>query len=234
MAAVLACGPKAALSHESAAALWRIRDRESGVIEVSVLTSGGRRRPGALVHRRPHPSGDDLTTHHGIRVTSVIRTLLDLAARLPPSECEAAVNEATRLNLTDPEALRSALDGFQGEPGVAAMRETLDRRTFVLTDSELERRFLRLSRAAGLPLPQTGRMLNGFKVDFYWPDLGLAVETDGLRYHRTAAQQARDRRRDQAHTMAGLTALRFSHGQVRYESERVERTLAAVARRVQG
>jgi hypothetical protein len=80
------------------------------------------------------------------------------------------------------------------------LREVLDRRTFTLTDSELERRFLPIARSAGLPPPRTGHYLNGFKVHFFWPELGLGVETDGLRYHRTPAQQSRDRLRDQAHT----------------------------------
>ena len=80
----------------------------------------------------------------------------------------------------------------------------------------------------GLPLPQTGSYVNGYKVDFYWPDLGLVVETDGLRYHRTPTQQARDRQRDQAHAAAGLTTLRFTHAQVRFEPEYVRKTLAAV------
>jgi very-short-patch-repair endonuclease len=113
-----------------------------------------------------------------------------------------------------------------------ALRETLDRRTFTLTDSELERRFLPLARQAGLPQPQTGRYVSGFKVDFYWPDLALVVETDGLRYHRTPAQQARNRMRDQAHVAAGLTPLRFTHAQVRFEPDHVRVTLAAVARRL--
>ncbi len=65
------------------------------------------------------------------------------------------------------------------------LRRVLDARTFVLTDSELERMMLPLIRRAGLPLPRTGVMLNGFKVDFFWPEIGLVVETDGLRYHRT-------------------------------------------------
>ena len=75
--------------------------------------------------------------------------------------------------------------------------------------------------------------MNGFRVDFYWPELGLVVETDGLRYHRTPAQQARDRQRDQAHTAAGLTALRFTHAQVRYEPDHVKATLAAVRERLE-
>ena len=79
----------------------------------------------------------------------------------------------------------------------------------------------------------TGRYVNGFKVDFCWPELGLIVETDGLRYHRTPAQQATDRRRDQAHAAAGLTVLRFTHAQVAFDPGHVKSTLAAVARRLQ-
>jgi very-short-patch-repair endonuclease len=74
--------------------------------------------------------------------------------------------------------------------------------------------------------------LNGFKVAFYWPELGLIVETDGLRYHRTPAQQARDRLRDQAHAAAGLTPLRFTRAQVVFEPGHVRATLSAVAARL--
>jgi very-short-patch-repair endonuclease len=105
----------------------------------------------------------------------------------------------------------------------------LDRRTFRLTKEELERRFLPLAREAGLPMPLTGEWVNEFEVDFYWPQLGLVVETDGLRYHRTPAEQARDRLRDQAHTAAGLTQLRFTHGQVRYEPDHVRAVLSKTA-----
>ena len=108
----------------------------------------------------------------------------------------------------------------------------LDRETFTLTDSQLEREFLPLARSAGLGQPRTGVQLNGFKVDFFWPDLGLVVETDGLRYHRTPAAQARDRLRDQAHAAAGLTTLRFTYAQVRHERDYVRRTLATIARRL--
>jgi len=142
------------------------------------------------------------------------------------------INEADKYNLTHPHQLRKALDARAGEPGVARLRHILDRRTFRLTKEELERRFLPLARRAGLPVPLTGQLVNGFEVDFYWPDLGLVVETDGLRYHRTPAEQARDRLRDQAHTAAGLTQLRFTHEQVRYEPEYVMRILAQTASRL--
>lgn len=165
-------------------------------------------------------------------VTTVERTLLDLATKVRGNQLERAINEADKLDLIDLESLRAALEGYAGRPGVVALRSVLDRHAFRLTDSELERRFLAIVRRTDLPLPDTGTRLNGFKVDFHWPDLGLVVETGGLRYHRTIAQQMRDRLRDQAHTAAGLTALRFTHFQVRHEPRYVESTLVAVAQRL--
>jgi very-short-patch-repair endonuclease len=182
-----------------------------------------------VVHRRVTQDG---TRHRGIPVTTPIWTLIDLAACLDRHQIEASVNEADKLDLVDPDSLRSAVDELSPRPGVAPLRECLDRRTFSLTDSRLERRFLRLVRRAGLPKPQTQQYLNGHRVDFFWPDLGLVVETDGLRYHRTPAQQAKDRYRDQAHTAAGLTPLRFTHAQIRYDPVQVTQTLHAVTGRL--
>jgi very-short-patch-repair endonuclease len=232
MAAVLSCGPKAVLSHESAAALWEIRPVTSNEIEVSVPAWVARRQRGIVVHRRTVLAAAGVTRLHAIPVTTTICTLVDIATCLERSDLEAAINEADKRDLTDPEELRSALDDMRRRPGVKPLREVLDRRTFTLTDSELERRFLPLVRKAGLPAAETGGFVNGFKVDFYWPELGLIVETDGLRYHRTPAQQARDRLRDHAHAAAGLTPLRFTRAQVRFEPDHVQATLAAVARRL--
>jgi very-short-patch-repair endonuclease len=158
--------------------------------------------------------------------------LIDLALCLDRRSIERAINEADKYDLVHPPQLRRALDERVGEPGAARLRQILDRRTFRLTKEELERRFLPLARKAGLPVPLTGQFVNEFEVDFYWPELGLVVETDGLRYHRTPAEQARDRLRDQAHTAAGLTQLRFTHEQVRYEPEHVLAVLRATAARV--
>ena len=231
LAAVLSCGQDAVISHESAAALWRVRPAGLGAVDVIVSPDVRRRRPGVRLHRL-HLDPDDRAKRDRVPTTTIQRTLLDLATAVGPKPLEAAINEADKLDLIDPETLRSALDRYTGRPGVAALRKILDRQTFALTDSELERRFLPIARRAGLPLPQTGQQLNGFKVDFYWPGLGLVVETDGLRYHRTAAQQARDRLRDQAHCAAGLTPLRFAYAQVRHEPRYVQATLAAVAKRL--
>lgn len=232
MAAVLSCGSSAALSNGSAAALWGIGRERSDVIEVSVRHASPRHRPGIRVYRRPGLRSSDVTVHDGIPVTRPIRTLIDLARCLDPAGLERAINEADRLELTDPEALLAALSAYPGQPGVGKLRGLLGLHAFRMTDSELERRFLPLASAAGLPKPLTRQHVNGFRVDFFWPDLGLVVETDGLRYHRTPAQQARDRLRDQAHTVAGFTPLRFTHAQVRFEAGYVRSTLSQVARRL--
>ncbi len=231
MAAVLAGGPGAVLSHSSAAALWRIGFEERSVIELSLPSPSRRRRPGLWIHRRPSLRERDVTAEYGIPVTTPIQTLIDLTPHLDRLGVERMINEADKYNLLTPPRLRRALDERLGEPGVARLRQILDRRTFRLTKEELERRFLPLARTAGLPVPLTGRIVNEFEVDFYWPDLGLVVETDGLRYHRTPAEQARDRLRDQAHTAAGLTQLRFTHEQVRYEPDYVALILAQTASR---
>jgi very-short-patch-repair endonuclease len=229
MAAVLSCGPGAALSHASAAELWGIGARASEA-EVSIRRSSHPARPGVRIHRRPTLPAAHITTHHGIPVTTPVQTLIDQATRLAPRRLERAINEADRLNLVDPPTLRKALECHRGEPGVKRLRTLLDRRTFRLTRSELERFFLPLAAEAGLPVPLTRQWVNGFEVDFYWPDLRFLVETDGLRYHRTPAEQARDRIRDQAHTASGLRHLRFTHEQVRYEPDHVLSTLRATAR----
>jgi very-short-patch-repair endonuclease len=229
MAAVLGCGPEAALSHPSAAALWGIApDDQTAPIEVTVPPHVRRDRPNVVVHRAER----DLTRVDDIPVTTPTCTLVDLAASLDARALEAAVNAADTLDLVDPETLRDALDTLTRRPGLARLQRLLDRRTFTLTDSDLERLFLPLARAAGLPLPETGVWVSGYEADFHWPEIGLVVETDGLRYHRTPAQRARDRLRDQTHTAAGLTPLRFTHAQIAFARRHVHRTLAAVAARL--
>jgi hypothetical protein len=226
MAAVLVCGEKAMLSHRSAAALWGIGSELAGRIDISVAARFNSRRAGLRVRNRPSLRIDAMVERRGIRVTSVVQTLIDLATELPEPRLERAVNDADKHNLVDPETLRSALVTRAGEAGVKSLSGLLDKRTFRLSDDELERLFRPVAAAAGVPVELTRAWVNDFEVDFYWPALGLVVETDGLRYHRTASAQARDRVRDQAHTAAGLTQLRFTHWQVKYEGAYVRRILA--------
>ena len=233
MAAVLRFEPHGALSHASAAALWGIRPRSRGPIEVTVPAGWRVRQPGIRVHRSRTLVPAEVTTCQGIRVTTPIRTLVDISPGLTLKQRERAVNEADRLGLADPEELRAALAGNAPQRHRQhVLRNTLDRRTFSKTRSDLERDFLPLARAAGLPTPLTLQMVNGYEVDFYWPDLRLVVESDGLRYHRTPAQQAADRHRDQVHAAAELTPLRFTDEQIDYEQRHVVETLRAVAARL--
>ena len=228
MAAVLACGRSSFLSHFSAAALWGLRG-STGPIEISVPGAAVRERPGLVIHRR---TAITPVLHRNIPVTSVTDTLIDIAPSLTRFELEAAIRQADVRDLVDPEALRAALDTAPPRPGVAKLRGVLDRRTFRLTDSDLERYYLPCSDRAGLPRPLTQQHIDGARVDFYYPGLELVVETDGLRYHRTPAQQAKDLIRSQRHQANGRTPLRFTHEQIRYEPNYVTDTLREVAARL--
>lgn len=230
MAAVLACGAGAALSHRSAAALWGIGREVSGRVDLSMAGTTRIRRAGLRVRRRPTLRSDDLGAKDAIPVTVPVRTLIDLATELGPIALERAVSEADKRDLVDPETLRSRLGDYAGEPGVRRLRQVLDKRTFRLSDSDLEILLRRIAVKAGLGAPLTKHVVNGFEVDFYWPDLGLVVETDGLRYHRTPSAQARDAERDRAHVLAGMTPLRFTHYEVKYEPARVSRELSRAIR----
>lgn len=226
MAAVLACGDGAALSHRSAAALWGIGSERRRLIEVSVTRRAELKRPGLRVRGRPSLAAEDIVSRDGIPVTAVTRSLVDLATELHELRLERAINDADKHDLIDPETLRSELDRFAGEPGAPLLRRLLDNRTFRVSDSDLEVLFRPIAAAARLPPPLTKQLVNGYEVDFFWPDLGLVVETDGLRYHRMPSTQARDVQRDRAHVLAGMTSLRFTHYEIKHEPIRVREALA--------
>lgn len=229
MGAVLACQPDAALSHRSAAALWGFAKEHPDYIDVSVRRRCKHRRPGLRVRGRPSLAPFETTTRRNIPLTQPVRTFLDLATVAGPKTIERAINEADKLDVIDADALRRALDDYPGQPGVRLLRAILDKHTFRLSDDELELLFRPSAAAAGLPTPLTKQRVNEFEVDFFWPDLGLVVETDGWRYHRTPAAQTRDALRFQRHTASGLTPLRFSHYQVKYEPRHVRRILEQTA-----
>jgi hypothetical protein len=233
MAAVLACGRDAVLSHRSAAALWGFGEEHPGYIEVSVRRHSTMRRPGIRAHDRPGLWNRDVGCRFGIPVTGPVRTFLDLATITGPKTVERAVNEADKLDVIDADALREALDDHPGQPGIRLLRHVLDKDTFRLSDDELERLFRPLATAAGLPVPLTKHVVNKFEVDFFWPDLGLVVATDGWRYHRTPSAQSRDALRFQTHVASGLTPLRFSHYQVKYEPAHVKDVLVRTAASLQ-
>jgi very-short-patch-repair endonuclease len=222
-AATLACGPDAQLSHHSAATLWRIRPHRDGPVDVAVPSAVDRQRSGIRLHRRAQLGPTRVVRN--IPVGDPVSVLIDLATGLPVEAMEDAVNEADRLDLIRTANLRAALDAHPPRPGTGRLKEILDAQTFSRAQNALERRFLALVREAGLPAPTTQRRLGRHRVDFFWPDLGLVAETDSLRHHRTAAEQATDLARDQAHTRNGLRTLRFTHSQVFHRPDHVRAVL---------
>ncbi len=221
MAAVLACGDGAVLSHRSAAELWGIGHEERGRIDVTIPRRSRLERKGIKVRTRPKLGAGSVTRRRGIPVTDPVQTLIDLATELLPLRLERAVNEADKLDLVDPETLRRALGDHGREPGVGKLATLLDRHTFRLSDSDLEVLFRPLAMAAGFGRPLSKQWILGYEADFHFPDHYLIVETDGLRYHRTPAQQARAARRDQIHTANGLSVLRFTHWQIAHAADEV-------------
>jgi very-short-patch-repair endonuclease len=228
MAAVLACGEDAVLSHRSAAELWGIGLEWERRIDVTARRRTKIRRRGLKVRSRPSLGAGSLTRWHGIPVTHPVQTLIDLATELKHLRLERAVNEADKLDLVDPETLRRELERHKGEPGVKRLATLLDRHTFRLSDSDLEVLFRPLALAAHFPIPLTKHRVLGYEADFFFPDHDLVVEADGLRYHRTPAQQARAAKRDQVHTASGLRVLRFTHWQIAHAPDEVTDVLRRI------
>lgn len=220
MAAVLACGPTALLSHGSAALLWGLLMTSGARIDVMTARRTRHNRRGIALHRtrRLHP--DDRSLTDGIPVTSVARTLLDLAPRLPVRRLARAIDQADRRELLDLRAVEGLLRRSRGHHGRRPLLRALrGYRTPPVTRSELERRFADLCRSAGLPGPQTNVVIEGVEVDAAWLAQRLVVELDGYEYHRTRARFEGDRARDADLLVAGYRVLRIT--QRRLESDAV-------------
>jgi very-short-patch-repair endonuclease len=213
MAAVLTCGPNAALSHASAAALWEIRRTDATRTDVIVPSAGGRAKRARLrIHRTNGLREEEVTARHGIPVTTPARTILDLAAVLNEAQLERLLDQAEIEAVTDYPALGAMARAHPGHRGAAKLRTALDHHDAgaTLTKSDLERLFLTICRDHGLPPPLVNQYVNDDQVDFLFPAHRLIVEADSWRYHRTRHRFERDRRRDVAHTLAGYRTLRFT------------------------
>lgn len=220
MAAVLACGERAVLSHRSAAALWGIRPTSRGRIDVISATRAGRSRVGIEVHRPSRLVRGEVTTVDAIPTTTVARTLLDLATVVDRQALEKAINQAEILELFDLRAVNATLERAGRRRGTRALREALA--DFdplqAQTRSELEQRFLSLCKRAKLPLPEVNVWLTidgrTFQIDFLWRSHRLIVETDGYAAHSTRRAFERDRRRDLLLLRAGYRTIRVTWRQV--------------------
>lgn len=241
MAAVLACGEGAVLSHQSAGELWKIRQSrgqasEAVSIEVAIPRArGARSRTGLMVHRVPTLRAGETTARDGIPVTSPARTILDLARRLPLRQLERAVDEAERLRLCTQGDLEKIVRAHLGRAGAGALAALLreHRAGSTATRNSFEERFFALCRSRHLPQPVVNVPLLGYVVDFLWADAKLIVELDGHASHRTRAAFQADRDRDGRLAIAGYRVLRFTWWDVTRRpavvADRVRRLLSAAA-----
>lgn len=227
LAAVMACGEGAALSHRSAATLWELLDEWPGPPEVTVPIGHSQAVRGVELHRSRNLA-TATTKRRGIRVTTVARTLADLADVVPTARLHRAAQQAEFLRrrigpIGDP---WSHANGRRGAPNLRTL--PLLRAKVGMTRSELERRMLRLCHQAHLPEPECNQVIEGERVDFVWREARLIVETDGRDAHLTAAAFEDDRRRDVHLMVAGWRVARFTWATVRNEPTRVAARLAVL------
>lgn len=214
MAAVLACGEGAVLSHRSAAHLHGLIDRSPSLTDVTT-PRGGRATRGVAVHRTRSLDPCEVTRSRGIPVTTVARTVVDLADVETGRVLDRALRQADVLHGVTPEPI-------DGRRGTARLRAEPDR-----SRSELERAFAKLCAGHDLPAPEHNEKVAGLEVDFLWRDQLLVVELDGWRYHRSRQAFEHDRARDQQLARAGHRTLRFTHRQVTERPGEVARTVRA-------
>jgi very-short-patch-repair endonuclease len=227
MAALLAVGPRAALSHSTSVGIWTSADVR-GPVELICEGEAAGHRAGIRPHRTAALDACDVAVRHGLRVTTPARTLVDLAATTPPAELERLVEEMQVQGLASPAEILEAIRRGAGRPGVRKLRavaDLLDEPLF--TRSEAERRLRALLKTAALPMPRTNVKRAGWEVDAVWDRRRLVVEVDGYRYHRTRAKFERDRRRDGQLLLAGYRVLRITWRQLTREPETVVATIAA-------
>jgi very-short-patch-repair endonuclease len=210
-AAVEACGERAVLSGRAAAHLHRLVRGPAPPPEVMAPTE--RRIEGITTCRRRRIDPRDTTEVLGIPVTTVARTLVDLAAVLSVDALARACHEAGVLHRTTPAHVEAVLERRPASPEAARLRRILHGDVRV-TLSTLERRFLALLDAEKLPLPETNRVVGDRRVDCHWPEQRLTVEVDGYRFHHTRYAWEQDRRREREARARGDEFRRYTYGDV--------------------
>lgn len=223
MAAVLAAGERAVLSHWSAASLWALRPGAGPLTHVTVP-----RRRGNISTVEYHYAvlpDDEVTERHGIPVTAPARVVLDLAPRTPVFSLRRAVERCERLRPWVGPSIPEILDRYPARAGTPRLRAIVGR-PLAMTRSDLEARFVELLDEWDLPRPRTNVNVAGFEVDCVWPDHGLVVEIDGFESHRTRAAFERDRARDRVLQAAGWTVVRITWRQLVGEPDALRADLA--------
>jgi hypothetical protein len=230
-AAVLACGPDAALSHHSAAALLGLRNGGLHPVDVTAPGRRGRSPAGIAAHRDGSLRKSEISVTDGISCTGAARTLLDLAAVLSVGSLKRAVSRAEILRLLDVAEIEELIGRNRGRRGVARLRLVIDEYDGrgEMAKRELEYRFLELCDRAALPSPKVNVLIDCANsrplADFVWADARLVVETDSRKFHGTASAFESDRRRDQELTLAGWMVIRTTWRQVNDRPEELVHTI---------
>jgi predicted transcriptional regulator of viral defense system len=235
MAAVLACGPDAVLSHRSAAYLWGLVDSWEEPIDVTAPNRRGRSPDGVAAHRDGALQPIDKTVVHGVPCTSVARTLLDFTGVSRDWEARKAVAQAEVLQILDKSKLRALLKRSRRRRGVARLRlilETIHPMT-KRTRSELERLFLEMCAKRSVPDPEVNVWLpapdgKSYQADFLWREQGLIVEADSRRFHDTDSAFVSDRKRRQQLELAGWRISQCTWEEVEQEPRRLALTVAGL------
>jgi hypothetical protein len=228
LAAVMACGPDAVLSHRCAADLWGLRPNSSRLEVTGPTNRPG--PPGIQVHSTRMLAPQDFTIHDAIPVTSVARTLLDLSGVVRPQELAKAIDRAERLRLFDLTSVNDVLERANGRRGARALGRAIAAYESSTQKSELERRFKGLiETATDIPTPTFNAAVEGEKatheVDAFWPQQRLAVQLDGFEFHRTRRDRERDADSDADLELAGNRVMRLTWDDVAVNGERTLRRL---------
>ncbi len=224
MAAVLACGPGAVLSHRTAGALHGLRETAQRLTEVTVPRRSARKRPGLHIHRATDLAPTDVTIVDNIPCTSVARTLLDLAEVVARRPLERAFDQSEILQVFDLRAIQDQLDRNPTRRGAGVVTRLLEEYYVgsAPTESELEEAFFAMCRRYRIRIPEVQLWVDlgdgepMIRGDFVWREERVIVETDGDRFHRTHQARQRDPRRDQRAIVAGWRPLRTTWRQVIY------------------
>ncbi len=224
--ALLTMGDRSTLSYLAAGAHWEVL-KGAVPIEVTVPAATGRgHRSTIRVHRADLPP-EHVTVHKGLRVTTLLRTHLDLAGVLAPARLARMFEQAQVLHHLAPDLLAAEVVCRRGYRGTPALRRLLEGAVDPsAVRSVLELRFLKLCEAAGVPRPLVNEPLGPWVPDFLWPAQRVVVETDGYAFHRTAAQRRRDAEKDAWLRARGYTIIRLTWADV---TDRAEYTTGLVA-----
>ena len=227
-AAVLACGADAIASHRSAACLYGLLPDTGGDVDVTVVARNQAPRPGIRLHRVAVLAPSDLTVMTRLRITTVARTICDLAATESARDTESAFQEALYRDVATDKALKAVLEREPCRRGAPVIRALIEDPR--LTRSEKERLLLRLIKQAQLPPPLTNVPVHGYKADLYWPQPGLVVEFDGWQAHGHRLAFENNRKRDQILIANGLRVLRVTDRQLTNEPIAVVARIAQALR----